>query len=225
MSLGFTPMTQNEVMRRQTGAGIEGMRPSSSRRPGGGSNPGSVSTNMQDVGPPIKLRVEVLELALRTLSANVQEIEDRIDHGTSATTGASYDHTGLESNTSTLVDDHLVKRIQSLESQINTITTKSRDNDSSVEKTPGSHIKATVSQCGARIYSNTTGNFREDVKGEHTTLPAGSKVRMFFPQEQLDAGMVCMGAMYVDDNMTIHSGWLVICNTETGDRYVEDFQV
>lgn len=221
-------MTQNEVMRRQTGAGIEGMRPSSNRR-SGGSNPGSVSTNSQDTSPPIKLRVEVLEIALRTLSENVQELEDKVDNGTPGT--VHDDDTVSESGKRTLIGEHLVRRVQMLEEHIKTLTAscnkidKSPNKDSDTGLIPGSHIRASVTQGGARMYLNTSGNFREDVKGKPTTLLAGSKVRLFFPQEQLDTGRVCMGAMHVDDNMTLHSGWLVICNTMTGERYVEDFEV
>lgn len=228
MSLGFTPMTQNEVMRRQTGAGIEGMRPSSNRR-SGGSNPGSVSTNSQDTSPPIKLRVEVLEIALRTLSENVQELEDKVDNGIP---GTVHDNdNALESGTNTLIGEHLDRRVQMLEEQIHTLTAscnkteKSPNKDNGTELIPGSHIRAAIAQGGAQMYLNTSGDFSEDVKGKPTTLLAGSKVRLFFPQEKLDKGRVCMGAMHVDDNMTLHSGWLVICNTMTGERYVEDFEV
>ena len=228
MSLGFTPMHHSEVMRRQTGAGIESIRPPSNRR-AGGSNPGSASTSTQDTSPPIKLRVEVLEIALRTLSENVQELEDKVDNGTTSDMRDKDDT--LESGTSTLLGEHLDKRVQILEEKLNTLainpnkTVTTSNTDHGAEPIPGSHIRAEVSQGGAQMYLNTSGNFREDVKGSPTTLPAGSKVRLFFPQQQLDNGRVCMGVVHVDDNMTLHSGWLVICNTATGDRYVENFEV
>lgn len=89
-----------------------------------------------------------------------------------------------------------------------------------------SHIRATGSLGGAQFYPNVTGDLKTDIKKPSSTLPIGAKVRLMFPQEALsDDGCVAMGAMCIDQDMNLTTGWVIVCNTTKEERYMHNFDL
>lgn len=214
MSLGFTTTSMHNNQNDSRWMKVaESMRPPgasassmpSLRRGGGGVGGGHTAPSAPTAQQSLKLRVDVLEMAVRTISDGMNALDDRLPED----------------------DEPIAPRLNRLESEIQALQ---RQIDCSAPSTPEvssvSHIRATVSKGGAVLFSNRTGDVHEDIRNESpVTLEEGFKLRLLFPQEAVEGDRVCMGAMYVDDNMALCTGWIVVCNTATGERYVQDFEM
>lgn len=214
MSLGFT--LHPSEFRRQSGPGSDGIRlnnptprtkSSMHASTGGAPNGNEAST---------KLRLEVIELALSTLSENVQEIEETIktDQGGSSTGGGG--------------NSNIEARLDSVERTLGMLAEGGAPvADPSLHSLSASHIRATVSPGGAQFYPSSTGDLKRDMRKTPSTLPAGAKIRLLFPQEALGDGdgRVAMGAVCVDQDMTLSTGWVIVCDTIKEKRYVHNFEM
>lgn len=206
MSLGYTSV--HPIERGRQGSGVENIRSTSSRK-----GPQSSSTS------PLKIRIEVLERALSILSKTSQEFTDKVMHSKLFT---SLEDDGEEGELS------LEERIGAMEDKLNTLTyDSSLKMDLDHTRGLASNIRATVNGSGTEMFPIMSRSANDDVKNTSRSIqvPKETTVRLYFPQETLSDGRVCMSAICVDQSMNLSSGWLVVCNTHTGDCYVSNVRV
>lgn len=152
-------------------------------------------------GPPVHIRLEVIEIALRTLSDNMQKLESMMGNDVTLDDGA-------------------------ISSQLTELASSVADLTMNTTSACVMAIRGTVSATGTITFPNITGTLVQDVEQKPCKMSAGRKVRLMYPQQSLPDGRVFMGGMWVDtQSMEISSGWVQVCNVNTEDRFMQDFTV
>ena len=183
MSLGFPPQPFNTLQHHHT----------SQTSTGGGE-------------PPIRLRIEAIEIALGRLSQTVRDLSTNLE-----TT-----HEGREDRFAGIEAE--LEVLRGVAEKVNEIEVASGF--------AAMHVQAMVSR-NTNMFPNITGDFNKDTKaGTPAVLPTGTQVRLVFPQEQLQDGRLCMGCVCVDtESMALTTGWVIVADMKRKLHYVDSFAI
>lgn len=206
MSLGFSSIQGAEFMRVR--------RPSPQVPPGGPTM--NTTTRKQSQGPSIAVRVEVLEIAVKTLSDNLSDLKESIrDNGTCDMDILS----GIEEKIKSLEDN------VSLPMTADTRPVNDNNDFQSVINTSALYVRAKVCK-PTELYTNISGILEEDIKKEKPSkLSVGENIRLLFPQ-YIVGDQIFMGAVTIcPQTMTPTVGWVHIYDTGTDTPYVDEFSV
>ena len=167
--------------------------------------------------PPLRIRIEAIEIALGKLSQMVQDLSSDMEATIEEDNDASSEYATL------------VKRISDIEDGFESIRSVGAQL-SEIEAANGlvaMHVRSRVSR-STKMYPNKTGDFKKDVKAGNTPiiLPPETQIRLIFPQEQLTDGRVCMGGVCVDsESMNLDTGWVIVSDTKKQLHFVDSFMV
>ena len=168
--------------------------------------------------PPLRLRIEAIEIALGRLSQTVQDLaadvslEEEEDED-----GGGGDRASVPRRLAHLEAE--LARLQGLTQQMNEMEAASG--------LAAMHVRARVSR-STKMYPNKTGDFKRDVKATKSpeVLPPDTQLRLIFPQEQLADGRLCMGGVCVDpESMALTTGWVIVADTKKQLHFVDSFEV
>ena len=173
--------------------------------------------------PPMRLRIEAIEIALGRLSQMVQDLAADLeatleggDDNDNIITGGG----GIDAVAARLSDvEEEVQGIHDMTSRLNDIETASGFS--------AMHVHATVVR-STKMYTNKTGDFKKDVKPSNgpIVLIPGTHIRLIFPQEELPDGRICMGGVCVDEeSMALTTGWVVVADMKRKFHFVSSFAV
>lgn len=168
--------------------------------------------------PPLRLRIEAIEIALGRLSQTVQELAADVE----AT--LEEDEEGAAGSGSSIA-----RRLADLEGELEGLreVAGQLNEIGAASGLAAMHVRARVSR-NTKMYPNKTGDFKKDVKASNapTVLTPDTKLRLVFPQEQLTDGRLCMGGVCVDvDSMALTTGWVIVADTKKKLHFVDSFKV
>lgn len=164
-------------------------------------------TTIQSTGAAsdLKVRVEVLEIAISRLSEHVNDVAEK--------------HTETQ-NIDTILSE-MKDQIKALEyaSGVSTMSVRGRITEDTVlyKNVTGDYKKDIIK--GRKV--------KKTSKNAPIVIEADTVVRLIYPQETMspDGSEVVMGCVTIDpDTMALETGWMVICD-DTDTKYVGDFQV
>lgn len=169
--------------------------------------------------PPLRLRIEAIEIALGRLSQTVQDLAADVE--------VSLDDGEGEEGESRA--SSMAKRLTDLEAELEGLrgVTEQLNEVEAASGLAAMHVRARVSR-NTKMYPNKTGDFKKDVKASNTptVLPPDTQLRLVFPQEKLSDGRLCMGGVCVDaESMALTTGWVIVADTKKKLHFVDSFAV
>ena len=182
---------------------------------------------------PIPIRLEVLEIAVQTLSQQIDMLEpaSRAEYDL---VSPQTDVSGLEERVAALESADGLKhhppdighQLTALGDSVASVSKTLSDTNHTIDNVTASvalHVTGTVCAGGSEFYTNESGCVTTDTQAGSVQLEGGTRVRLVFPQEEI-AGKLYMGAVTVDPvSMELRTGWVLIFDNAANKQYMSDF--